>query len=90
MSHYNNTNTIVLEKHMQEDGNLRMLLVHRLDDVPADWEQKYKREYVIGSYFREECSHLTGSVGYSWDWGHYFNDIEAAYCYWKRVKGGEA
>ena len=89
MSDYNNTNTIVLEKHMQEDGNLRMLLVHRLDDVPDDMGWRYKREYIIGSYFCEDVT-SDGVSYYSWDWGHYFNDIEAAYRYWQRVKGGEA
>lgn len=85
---HNSTNTIVLELHAQGD-NLRMLLVHRLDDVPDDMEWRYKREYIIGSYFCEDVT-SDGVSYYSWDWGHYFNDLKAAYYYWKRVKGGEA
>lgn len=79
MSAYNSENTMILELHEQEGGNMRMLLAHRCENGNV--------EYVIGSYFTQ--TFYDGTLGYerwdySWDWGHYFFDLVRAVDYWKR------
>ena len=82
-SRYNSENTTILatQEFTSEfrGTNTRMLLLHRCDSG--------RLEYVIGSYFQERL--YQGGFGYmrtdySWDWGHYFNDVVAAVDYWKR------
>ena len=78
MCSYNSTNTKILAEHEQDGGNTRMLLFHEFDNG--------RHEYVVGSYFTKKW--YDGSLGYehvdySWDWGHYFNDIVDAVDYWK-------
>lgn len=84
MSNYNSTNTYVLATHEQAGGNVRMLLAHRCESG--------RIEYVVGSYFTESTEVATDPwhdavafpVAYSWDWGHYFDDVLKATDYWKR------
>lgn len=76
MGHYDSTNTEVLDTYRQEDGNLRMLLYHHCADSFG--------EFIIGSYFCEDVT-SDGVSFYSWDWGHYFQDIVTAVDYWKEV-----
>ena len=85
MSWYNSENTKVLATHLQEDGNLRMLLLHEMSSG--------RIEYVIGSYFTEtteisSCQEYE-RTDYSWDWGHYFSDVVDAVRYWERDVLGE-
>lgn len=96
MSGYNNTNTTILATHMDAGGNKRMLLAHKCESG--------RIEYVIGSYFQEKqsgrrllfechgCGNLERGeelVAYSWDWGHYFDNVVKAVDYWKREVLGE-
>ena len=84
MSNYNSKNTKVLATYKQTAENTRMLLLHTFSDG--------RLEYIIGSYFEVETN--LGDPydkdspafvdNYSWDWGHYFNDIVDAVDYWKR------
>lgn len=78
MSGYNSENTQVLETVEQAGGNLRMLLRHT--------HESGRVEYIVGSYFT--TSFYDGALGYeradySWDWGHYFDDVVSAVDYWK-------
>ena len=74
---YNSENTKVLATYEQRDGNKRMLLLHEFESG--------RLEYVVGSNFTE--SRYDGALGYerydySWDYGHYFNDVVEASLYW--------
>lgn len=78
MSNYNSENTIVLATHVQAGNNTRMLLLHTCESG--------RLEYVVGSYFQQE--RYDGALGYehvdySWDWGHYFDDVVSAVNYWE-------
>lgn len=78
MSGYNSDNTLVLATHEQIGSNTRMLLLHVRRDGT--------HEYIIGSYFKSAHNH--GMLGYecweySWDWGHYFNNLVSAVDFWE-------
>lgn len=82
MSNYTSENTTVLKTH-QDGDNLRMLLLHDCGE---------RHEYIIGSYFKQ--TRYDGALGYerwdySWDWGHYFQEIEAATEFWRREVLGQ-
>lgn len=76
MSNYTSENTMVLAMHEQAGGNTRMLLLHK-----TDYEQR-PHKYVIGSYFTTVWNGTC--YEYSWDWGHYFENVVDAVDYWKR------
>lgn len=78
MSRYNSENSKVLENR-----NGKMLLLHEFEDG--------RHEYIVGSNFT--VTWYDGACGYmrqdySWDWGHYFNNIVSAAMFWKEVAIG--
>ena len=77
MGRYNSNNTTILDER-ELDGNTRMLLLHR--------HESGRLEYIVGSYFEKHW--YEGCLGYShmdysWQWGHYFDNIVSAAEFWK-------
>lgn len=90
MSNYNSTNTHILATHMQAGDNRRMLLFHICESG--------RYEFIVGSYFTEVPYSIirfdgtpprNGLYEYTWDWGHYFNDVVSAVDYWKNEVIGD-
>lgn len=92
-------NTRMLLLHTMNDGRLEYVIgsyftkepakiCFRCGELLADeheiTEYKYACLNCDENFYEFEANDSEDVVDYSWDWGHYFNDIVSAVNYWKR------